>query len=98
MDNTDTKTLRQEFIILAEIYANKLCEQMGCSRDRCWWVGDFTTLIMEDFSLSFEDVRFLVDNGVSRKELDEYWDAVVVSEYSLSVNIQSWLKGFRWNQ
>ncbi len=98
MNKTEPKHLRQQFVIIAELYADILCEKMNCSRDRCWWVGDYTTLIMEDFSLSFEDVRLLVDNGVSRQELNEFWNDVVLSEYSSAVNLQSFLKGFRWNQ
>ena len=90
--------LKLAYETCCEEYRKRLCEMWEIDIKDSWWVGDHigSVLILQDmeFSMSMDDVRFFVDNGISYDDFIKYWDAIMFNEHYISP--RAWFKqGYR---
>lgn len=93
------KKLSEAYESICKEYAKRLCDQFVIDYEDCWWVADRVgeCFMFSDFSLSFDDVRLLVDSAISFDEFYEWWNACVINsdKCKASVSLRVWLEGYR---
>lgn len=91
--------LKDRFNALANDYVKEFIEVMGfdINPDTLYWVGDETGGVVEiaDMFLSYDDIRYVVDNNVSYEELVDWYDYCTepVSNLYPKPNLKSWHHG-----
>lgn len=106
--NSDNYNLNIIFGWVCDEYARRLCKMYDWYFEDCFWVADnkggtFCTSDIE-YSLSMENIKLLVDNNVSFKSFDEWWEynyrmGMAIrnnpnDETLHEVNLWSWIKGY----
>lgn len=77
MTLTKKQALRHDFETIANRYADALLDQFGLTWDSAWWVGNQVGGVFcfgEVNSVTFDELLFIVDNGITFKEYDDFID------------------------
>lgn len=94
-------TQQKQFNNTAELYRIEFCKQMEFRYSDTDWIADAVggTLDVQcgRITLSYDDLRYIVDNHLTLAEVDEWHDyntaVYFVKEYLNNINLQSWHKG-----
>ena len=100
--NTDKKPARQAFRGIADEYVKLFHEQLGPAQSQSWWAGNEVGTVLlfcnGDYSLGFEDIRYIVAQNIQWEEFVEWWETnldYADSSDTFAVNLQSWHHGYR---
>ncbi len=98
--------LKATFESCCEEYRRRLNEQLGFDIKDSWWIpteriGEVLALCDCEYSLNIENVRILVEAGVSYDEFIEWWEYNLDAINNEQHNINAWtwfVRGFRPNK
>lgn len=93
----DEQQLKAMLRAVMSEYARRFCEKYGYQEGWCVaddYVGVYCTDDI-DMSISASDVVFCVDNDVDEGVFKSWWQYVLESDYSGSINLRSWAMGVR---
>ena len=98
MTNGTLKSIQNDFKRIAYSYADALCELFELNKEEGWWIGDDIGGVYcngDMYCITFDEIRYIVDNGISKDEFLEYEEYVSFClEFNLSApNLQSWVYG-----
>ena len=98
MTNGTLKSIQNDFKRIAYSYADALCELFELNKEEGWWIGDDIGGVYcngDMYCITFDEIRYIVDNGISKDEFLEYEEYVSFClEFNLSApNFQSWVNG-----
>lgn len=90
--------LISDFQNIANEYASNLCKMFELDIEDGWWVGDDVGGVYcngDMFSITFEEMRYVVDNNISKDDFLEYMEYVSFClEFNRTApNLKSWIKG-----
>lgn len=94
-------TQQKQFENTAELYRIELCKMFNVRYSDTDWIANNVGGVLDvqcgRLTLSFDDVRYIVDNHMTLAEVDEWQDynnAVnYIKGYLNNINLQSWHKG-----
>lgn len=93
------KELIQSFSDIANKYLDALCGQFGLSKADTMWIGEEVGGVVEvsDYFISFDEIRFIVDNNIGFNEFDEWYDYVntlkMINYDICTPTLKSWHEG-----
>lgn len=98
MTNGIAKKIRIDFERVVGSYEDALCELFQLNKDDGFWVGDDIGGVYcngDMFCITFDEMRIVIDNNISKKEFLEYEEYVsFCMEFNkVAPNLQSWIKG-----
>ena len=92
-------TLKKRYEKLADDYLHEFVRMMNLSGSDLFWLGDDvgTMACIDDWYIEYEDIRTAVDNHVSFKNFNEWYDySTDVSEIDDNLfipTLEAWLNG-----
>lgn len=94
---TDIAKLKHDYGVVCDRYAVAFCEMYGYSMHYCWWVAEERggVFIVNDceISLGMSDLVYAVDNKVSEKDFNQWWDKCLENvDFNLSLRQYMQLK------
>ena len=98
MTNGILETIKSDFERVAIQYADALCEFFELDNDESWWIGDDIGGVYcngDMFSFTFQEIRYVVDNQISKDVYLEYDDYVkfCIEFNQTAPNLMSWVNG-----
>lgn len=100
--NADKKPVKQVFREVVNEYDDLFHKQFGLDPTQSWWAGsEIGTVLLfcnGDYSLGFEDIRYIVDQNIQWEEFKEWWETnldYADSSDTFAVNLRSWHHGYR---
>lgn len=104
-------TQQKQFEQSAELYRIELCKIWETPYSDTYWIGDEVGGMLDigggQLTISYDDVRYIVDNHIGLSEANEWYEynssISYIKEYLSHVNLRSWHNGephvdaFRWD-
>lgn len=91
-----TRTLKDEFNLIVDKYTATFCKKHELRFDG--WIGNGIGTIgcFGDYFISFDNIRYDIDNDIPEPVFFEYYDYDLrIPEGGRRVNYQSYVKGYR---
>ena len=93
--------IKKQFENTAELYRIELCKMFEFRYGDTYWIGDEVGGTLDigcgRLTLTYDDMRYIVDNKVTLDEVDEWYDynnsVAYIKEYLSMINLKHWHKG-----
>lgn len=94
------ENLKKQFDNTAELYRIELCKMWEIGYSDTYWIGDDVGGVLDvcaDLPLSYDDVRYVVENKVARETVAEWIDYLTavdgLKRELYNINLQHWCMG-----